>query len=1128
MLVLAWVFVAMAAGSSIPACPPTSEPIMPVAPLPVQPKYILVKPQDYINIITDDIFGGGEQSYLLNTLSSEVVALPGHGWEAEVDKGSGMCIMYDADGDGTWASDRLALHVYEDPVVRSRKALYTGDSLVGEYADLRARHDIMETSLVRKPFGEKVLVQVAAFHFEQPGGCRLWVSVSDLWAKMNWQFSPKTGAQWYQDRLKRWAKIAEVLELGELAARSGLTYKATGNGAEDSARCLCFSSISLPLLLVQCACGVHGSSRQEGKIDDDFGRAGFAAILGTLLSFVKADHTFELRLGGFVRAGSRGIGRYPARLKVAADRKISFEGCGPGALPCQVHATLRASKLLELEGKLLDEAFSLLMIQGVKAGRGTFLAGVASQLLWQVSKLAEDKLGKAAVSKNLDGTRRVLRAMASDISVDGCSAPKVYDPNNWRHTSRELHRYREACRREFGTPQFVSMAGPDGTKVGTDLSIQIGVLLNPVIGVAAVAPPQVQKQYLSHAELGGPEAAKAARESWARQALFMAKRKKGIDTGNEKAEPCRKRRRVKTLQTILSVNNMLEQCCGVGLDHFVPKKGANGKLPSPFDWPHANLATDQGSDNICMDHFWGYQLQANVHTDWDTTHGAHNDTCKDALKQCGLWRHTLSMMSAMNAAYGSTMSPPRLQQIRDATVEYMQTADPTTDPWFQFWLPHIIKQQGGDLQLCSEGAATQVWQLVKDSAFHPPLRQTRQRPELQVLDLKSVCGYGNATWYTPQAQSCMRPVADMIAARQANNQELGFLDRCWLCRVVSKRMLIRRAGTEDWFFALGDICGTLVVAWPAKVGPQENSFELDLQDGRTSSLFAVLDLDLWEARPYEIHSPLHQAVVLAGGIDETTEVNVPASGFLKIGGMLPMATGPAENLKVVAARQAFGTLPMDYLSQLLLYFGLEEQSTLVEHIARLARHLIPELSDAGLIAILEKRKLAYEEDPDIREVLDDEAIIESFDAKEKANLLKELESCDSAKAVKKTFHQELKDFKTRTIGAKKLKTDAKDLHKMLLKRKGKLSVSDWKTSRDDLPQSEARRYLPVNANIWRANQIGAWSVHVQGHKRHSEVWSKHGDSSRDAMKAAVRYAWQQYLDDNSLDTSSCPIEGLFA
>ncbi len=61
---------------------------MPVAPLPVQPKYILVKPQDYIKIITDDIFGGGEQSYLLNTLSSEVVALPGHGWEAEVVRGT--------------------------------------------------------------------------------------------------------------------------------------------------------------------------------------------------------------------------------------------------------------------------------------------------------------------------------------------------------------------------------------------------------------------------------------------------------------------------------------------------------------------------------------------------------------------------------------------------------------------------------------------------------------------------------------------------------------------------------------------------------------------------------------------------------------------------------------------------------------------------------------------------------------------------------------------------------------------------------------------------------------------------------------------------------------------------------
>jgi hypothetical protein len=43
----------------------------------------------------------------------------------------------------------------------------------------------------------------------------------------------------------------------------------------------------------------------------------------------------------------------------------------------------------------------------------------------------------------------------------------------------------------MASPMFLSMAGPDGTKVGTDLSIQMAVLLNPVSGVACIPPSQV-------------------------------------------------------------------------------------------------------------------------------------------------------------------------------------------------------------------------------------------------------------------------------------------------------------------------------------------------------------------------------------------------------------------------------------------------------------------------------------------------------------------------------------------------------------------------------------------------------------------------------------------------------------
>ena len=166
---------------------------------------------------------------------------------------------------------------------------------------------------------------------------------------------------------------------------------------------------------------------------------------------------------------------------------------------------------------------------------------------------------------------------------------------------------------------------------------------------------------------------------------------------------------------MVSMHNMLLQSTGFGLDHYHIAKTAAGKLPDPFSWPHLNLSTDMGADNVAMDHYLAYQGHFNNHTDWDLSHGAHNDVCKDALKHTGLWRHMLSMLSAMNCAYGSTMSPPRLQQVRDAVSEYMTFANPATDAWFQLWLPHIIDQLGLSFSPADDSAAEQVWENLRDS-----------------------------------------------------------------------------------------------------------------------------------------------------------------------------------------------------------------------------------------------------------------------------------------------------------------------------------------------------------------------------------------------------------------------------
>ena len=60
--------------------------------------------------------------------------------------------------------------------------------------------------------------------------------------------------------------------------------------------------------------------------------------------------------------------------------------------------------------------------------------------------------------------------------------------------------------------------------------------------------------------------------------------------------------------------------------------------------------------------FLAFLLGLNSSTDYDLSHLSHNAS-KDALKEAGLWTHECLMISCQNVAYGSTMSPPRLEQV---------------------------------------------------------------------------------------------------------------------------------------------------------------------------------------------------------------------------------------------------------------------------------------------------------------------------------------------------------------------------------------------------------------------------------------------------------------------------------
>ena len=86
-------------------------------------------------------------------------------------------------------------------------------------------------------------------------------------------------------------------------------------------------------------------------------------------------------------------------------------------------------------------------------------------------------------------------------------------------------------------------------------------------------------------------------------------------------------------------------------------------------------------------------------------------------RKTGLWRFQLVMAAAQNAAYGSSLSPPRLQQLREAVASYRAAHSFQTDELFQMWAPAIAEQQKVDLSL--PGAMENLYaSLATDALLH--------------------------------------------------------------------------------------------------------------------------------------------------------------------------------------------------------------------------------------------------------------------------------------------------------------------------------------------------------------------------------------------------------------------------
>ena len=232
-------------------------------------------------------------------------------------------------------------------------------------------------------------------------------------------------------------------------------------------------------------------------MSDETARKGFDSIAKSLLSHIKDGHVLQLRLGeGAACVASMPLGKCPASIRVDGGGKVNLVGFDDAAVPRDIQEQIRESNFLTYEGYHLKAFLGILVVKGGAKQHASIESRVAGQILWQVCQVVERKCCAGVTRLRFGCTRRQLRKTLSDASAASATSVKpakvamITNTKNPRHMIRELWRYQQACKETMAEPMFLSVGGPDGTKVGTDLSLQVAVVYHVDSGRAAIAPPQ--------------------------------------------------------------------------------------------------------------------------------------------------------------------------------------------------------------------------------------------------------------------------------------------------------------------------------------------------------------------------------------------------------------------------------------------------------------------------------------------------------------------------------------------------------------------------------------------------------------------------------------------------------------
>ena len=394
------------------------------------------------------------------------------------------------------------------------------------------------------------------------------------------------------------------------------------------------------------------------------------------------------------------------------------------------------------------------------------------------------------------------------------------------------------------------------------------------------------------------------------------------------------------------------------------------------------------------------------------------------------------------------------------------------------------------------------------------------------------------------------PYADILFERHlTQNNRAHIANKAWLsCLARDLRSVIMRdtsnaAFEGKWvvpriaFASLGIMCLRVELVtcdFRGKVTQFEKANLLPVPHFEVGFMLRPQD---WEVRRVRFLPPRAQAQEWPEAIEDI--VQEPQEAFLHV---LP---GPPVPIMVHVSGQAFGKLPLTTLKALGKEFNVSDISacsTLFQALKVMIMHFTQHLnwSEEVVLECIRHRCVRETRNPLIDEILESDEFIELMgpddrqavrnDAKKRSRERKNLEIFRTElAAARKALRESVSRAGGKGKGQAKKKGRGKGNHKG---KGNEHSLSNWVgperflASATTMTQEQAKQHLPPGAKIWKAHEAWFWEGVLEPYPAHARGWVLWG-GEMESLKLVLQAVWRDYLDQELLDESACPVGGLF-